>query len=165
MSRPGLTPDTMSADIRALAMPLDDVSDLDGLVAQVTDSRFVCLGEASHGTSEFYRWRALLSQRLIQTQDISWIGVEGDWPDCWQINQWVRGRAHQDLDVVSVLSRFERWPTWMWANREVADFLTWLREWNRARPAAAADRLLWLGCLLPVGLAASGHVLAEGQRA
>ena len=137
MSRPGLTPDTMSADIRALAMPLDDVSDLDGLVAQVTDSRFVCLGEASHGTSEFYRWRALLSQRLIQTQDISWIGVEGDWPDCWQINQWVRGRAHQDLDVVSLLSRFERWPTWMWANREVADFLSWLRDWNRTRPAAA----------------------------
>ena len=137
VSRPGLTPDTMTADIRALAMPLDDVSDLDGLVAQATDSRFVCLGEASHGTSEFYRWRALLSQRLIQTQDISWIGVEGDWPDCWHINQWVRGRAHQDLDVVSLLSRFERWPTWMWANREVADFLSWLRDWNRTRPAAA----------------------------
>jgi erythromycin esterase-like protein len=126
----------MMADIRALATPLEGVSDLDALVADVADSRFVCLGEASHGTSEFYRWRALLSQRLIQTQQINWIGVEGDWPDCWKINQWVCGREHQDLDVASLLARFERWPTWMWANREVADFLNWLREWNQIRPAA-----------------------------
>ena len=59
----------MTADIRALTTPLDDASDLDGVVAQVTDCRFVCLGEASHGTSEFNRWRALLSQRLIETQN------------------------------------------------------------------------------------------------
>jgi erythromycin esterase len=135
------------------------------VVAQVADSRFVCLGEASHGTSEFYRWRALLSRRLIETQEIGWIGVEGDWPDCWQLNQWVCGREHLDLDVVSLLSRFERWPTWMWANREVADFLSWLREWNRTRPASGADRFLRPGRVLPVGLPASGHVLAEGQRA
>ena len=62
--------------------------------------------------------------------------MEGDWPDCWRINRWVRGQADQHLDVVGLLGRFERWPTWMWANREVADFLEWLHGWNLSLPEA-----------------------------
>lgn len=53
-----------------------------------------------------------------------WIGVEGDWPDCWRINQWIRGEGDQSIDTATLL---ERWPTWLWANDEVARFLTWLR--------------------------------------
>jgi erythromycin esterase-like protein len=124
----------MVAEIRSLARPLESAADLDPLVEQVGSARFVCLGEASHGTHEYYRWRALASRRLIEEHGYTWIGVEGDWPDCWRINRWVRGHEAQDLDATELLGRFERWPTWMWANADVAEFLTWLRGWNLARP-------------------------------
>jgi len=124
----------MLSEIRALARPLVDADDLDPLVDRVGGARFICIGEASHGTHEYYWWRALLSRRLIEEHGVTWIGVEGDWPDCWRINRWVRGRGDQDLDVYELLARFERWPTWMWANHEVAEFLTWLREWNAVHP-------------------------------
>lgn len=121
------------AQIRSLARPLTDSADLDELVGRAGDARFVCLGEASHGTHEFYAWRAALSRRLVMEKGFTWIGVEGDWPDCWRINQWVRGLADQELTASGLLARFERWPTWMWANREVAEFLAWLHEWNLGR--------------------------------
>ncbi len=121
-------------EIRSLARPLSRSADLDRLVDAVGTARFVCLGEASHGTHDYYAWRAELSRRLIVERGFTWIGVEGDWPDCWRINRWVRGQDDQDLDVGEVLGRFERWPTWMWANREVASFLAWLRAWNLGRP-------------------------------
>lgn len=122
-------------EIRALAGPLETVSGhLDGLVELCAPARFVGLGEASHGTQEYYQWRAALSRRLIEEHGFSWIGVEGDWPDCWRINGWIRGQTDQDLDARQLLAGFERWPTWMWANQVVAEFLTWLREWNLARP-------------------------------
>jgi erythromycin esterase-like protein len=127
--------DRIVAEIRSLARPLSRTGDLDELVERVRDARFVCIGEASHGTSEYYRWRALLSRRLIEEHGYRWIGVEGDWPDCWRINRWVRGEADEDLDAPGLLARFERWPTWMWANHDVADFLTWLRSFNLSRPA------------------------------
>ncbi|WP_330473362.1 erythromycin esterase family protein [Terrabacter sp. C0L_2] len=127
----------MALEVRTLAGPLRGSTDLDALVERVRGARFVCVGEASHGTSDYYRWRALLSRRLVEEHGFTWIGVEGDWPDCWRINRWVRGEADQDLDAVGVLDRFERWPTWMWANREVAEFLTWLHAYNLARPESA----------------------------
>ena len=123
------------SEIRSLARPLAGADDLDELVDRAGGARFVCIGEASHGTHEYYRWRALLSRRLIEEHDFTWIGVEGDWPDCWRINRWVRGQGDQDLDVYELLALFERWPTWMWANQDVAEFLAWLREHNAARPA------------------------------
>jgi erythromycin esterase len=129
------TPAEIAAEIRSLARPLGTAHDLDALVDRVGGARFVGIGEASHGTHEFYQWRALLSRRLIEEHDFTWIGVEGDWPDCWRINRWVRGQDDQDLDAYALLARFERWPTWMWANHEVAEFLGWLRERNLARPA------------------------------
>jgi erythromycin esterase len=120
--------------IRSLARPLTGAADLDGLVRRLGGDRFVCLGEASHGTHEFYVWRAELSRRLVTEHGFDWIGVEGDWPDCWRINRWVRGLEHQHLGAEELLAGFERWPTWMWANHEVATFLDWLREENRSRP-------------------------------
>jgi erythromycin esterase len=79
-------------------------------------------------------WRAVLCRRLVTEHGFDWIGVEGDWPDCWRINRWVRGLEHQHLGAEELLAGFERWPTWMWANHEVATFLDWLREENRSRP-------------------------------
>ena len=121
-------------EIRRLAHPLAAPQDLDALIRPAAGARYVCLGEASHGTREYYRWRAVISRRLIEEHGFTWIGVEGDWPDCWRINRWVRGQENQDLDANRLLAGFERWPTWMWANYEVAGFLAWLREWNLARP-------------------------------
>ncbi|MEW1953462.1 erythromycin esterase family protein [Terrabacter sp. NPDC080008] len=123
-----------AAELASLARPLDEPADLDELVERIRQARFVCMGEASHGTTDYYRWRAVLSRRLVEEHAFTWIGVEGDWPDCWRINQWVRGEADQQLDAVGVLRRFERWPTWMWANSDVAEFLTWLRAHNLGRP-------------------------------
>jgi erythromycin esterase len=127
--------DGMLAEIRSLALPLTTPRDLDPLVRQVGGRHLVCIGEASHGTHEFYGWRAALSRRLIEEHGFTWIGVEGDWPDCWRINRWVRGLADLELDAAGELRTFQRWPTWMWANRDVADFLDWLRRHNLERPA------------------------------
>ncbi len=122
-----------AADLRAMAQPLASDEDLDALVERAGRARFLCLGEASHGTHEFYSWRARLTQRLITRHDIRWIGVEGDWPDCFRVDRWVRGRTEQWLDARHLLAGFERWPRWMWANTDVAEFLDWLRAVNLAR--------------------------------
>ena len=93
-------------EIRTLATPLQSLSDLDPLVARLGSVRFACIGEASHGTHEFYVWRAELTKRLIDEKGFTWIGVEGDWPDCWRINQWVRGQdpKQEHLTAVQVLA-------------------------------------------------------------
>ncbi|GLI28601.1 hypothetical protein ARHIZOSPH14_28430 [Agromyces rhizosphaerae] len=131
------------AQIRSLAHPLAAEVDLDGIVAEASRARIVALGEASHGTHDFYAWRAEISRRLIEGRGIGWIGVEGDWPDCWRINRWLLGADDRIGSAAEVLAGFERWPTWMWANREVADFLDWLRRWNAGRPIE--ERVGFLG--------------------
>ncbi|MGN6326004.1 erythromycin esterase family protein [Pseudolysinimonas sp.] len=125
------------------AGPLGRIADLDGLARRAESARFVAIGDASHGTEEFYAWRAVLTRRLIEQQRISWIGVEGDWPDCWRIDRWLRGIEHRGEDARSVLARFERWPTWLWANTAVADFLDWLHAENLRR--SAGDRVGFYG--------------------
>ena len=117
-------------EIRGMATRLVDRGDLDPLLDRIGDARYVLLGEASHGTADYYRWRAAITERLIVEHGFSFVAVEGDWPDCYTINRWVKGREAPAADATAVLARFERWPTWMWANREVADFATWLRDHN-----------------------------------
>jgi len=126
------TPDLL-ADIRDSAQSLRSPIDLDALVERARTMRFTAIGEASHGTHEFYEWRAELTRRLVQECGYTWIAVEGDWPDCWRLDRWVRGLESQQADAHTILRTFERWPTWMWANADVADFLDWLREFNRTR--------------------------------
>ncbi|MFG1925870.1 erythromycin esterase family protein [Cryptosporangium sp. NPDC048952] len=116
-------------DIQALAGPLRDAHDLDPLLDRVGDARVVMLGEASHGTHDFYCWRADLTRRLIEERGFSFVAVEGDWPDCDRVDRAVRGSASPR----EALAAFERWPTWMWANEEVSDFVTWLQSANLAR--------------------------------
>lgn len=120
--------------IRNLAQPLRGSSDLRPLAESIGANRFVAIGEASHGNHEFYSLRAELTKQLIEEHGFTWIGVEGDWPDCWRINRWVRGDDNQNLDASQLLAGFERWPTWMWANSDVAAFIEWLRDRNLARP-------------------------------
>src|SRR5436190_18237215 len=118
-----------------LAHPLGDSEDLDPLLDRIGDAHYVLLGEASHGTAEYYTWRMKLSQRLIEEKAFSFIGVEGDWPDCYRVNRYVKGYADAGDSAHDVLHAFARWPTWMWANEEVADLVQWLRRYNDAQPA------------------------------
>ncbi|HEU4628779.1 MAG TPA: erythromycin esterase family protein [Gemmatimonadaceae bacterium] len=127
--------DALVERLRAAARPLADAADLDPLLDAIGDARFVLLGEATHGTSEFYAWRAELTRRLVEEKGFSFVGVEGDWPDCYRVNRYVKGYADAGESAEAVLHAFARWPTWMWANREVAAFVEWLREHNRRRPA------------------------------
>ena len=84
-------PDALVCDIRARSLSLTDARDLDPLLERIGDARCVLLGEASHGTHEYYTWRAAISQRLIEEKGFSFIAVEGDWPDCYRVNRYVKG--------------------------------------------------------------------------
>ncbi|WP_250036686.1 erythromycin esterase family protein [Paractinoplanes maris] len=117
-------------EVAALAAPLTDPGDLDVLLDRVGDARVVMLGEASHGTHEFYTWRAAISRRLIEEKGFSFVAVEGDWPDCDRVDRAVRCLPDAPADPREALLCFERWPTWMWANEEVVDFTRWLRTRN-----------------------------------
>jgi erythromycin esterase-like protein len=105
--------------------------DYDPLLEWIGDARFVLLGEASHGTHEFYAQRAQITKRLIVEKGFTAVAVEADWPDAYRVNRYVRG-ASSDADGEEALSGFKRFPTWMWRNADVLDFVGWLREHNDA---------------------------------
>ena len=123
--------DQITEAVREISQPLDDWEHLDPLLARIGDARYVLLGEASHGTHEFYVWRRLISQRLICEKGFSLIAVEGDWPDCYRVNRYVKGYRESGRNAHEVLHAFNRWPTWMWANEEVVALAEWLHQWNR----------------------------------
>ncbi|SDM01282.1 Erythromycin esterase homolog [Geoalkalibacter ferrihydriticus] len=120
--------------LRAQAIPIKSADDLDSLVRSAKDRSLVLLGEASHGTSEFYTWRAALSRRLIEESGFRFIAVEGDWASIYKLNQYVRGRTAEGESARCIMESFNRWPTWMWANRETAELIEWLRAYNAERP-------------------------------
>jgi len=126
--------DRVVEQLRPLVRPLGSDRDLDPLMQRVGDARCVLIGEASHGTSEFYTWRARITRRLIEEKGFRFVAVEGDWPDCYRVNRFVRGMPSVGVSAEAVLHTFDRWPTWMWANREVAAFTRWLRAHNDVRP-------------------------------
>ena len=123
----------LAVETRRRARPLENPQDLDPLIDRIGDARYVLLGEASHGTSEYYSWRAELSKRLIREKGFSFVGVEGDWPDCYRVNRYVKAYRDSGPSAREVLHAFERWPTWMWANREIVAFAEWLRRYNDSR--------------------------------
>ncbi len=106
-------------------------SDYDALLALIGESRFVLLGEASHGTQDFYRERALITQRLISEKGFTALAIEGDWPDAYRVNRFVCNET-EDQTAEAALTGFERFPTWMWRNTEVVRFVDWLRRYNDA---------------------------------
>ncbi|WP_373044248.1 erythromycin esterase family protein [Vulgatibacter sp.] len=119
--------------VRAAARPLQQPSDLDPLLERIGDARVVLLGEATHGTSEYYGWRARISERLLLEKDFSFLAVEGDWPDCYRLSRYVKGREDAGGSAFEVLHAFDRWPTWMWANQEIVELAEWLRTFNEGR--------------------------------
>ena len=109
---------------------LSTASDLDALLDRVGNSRIVMLGEASHGTHEFYTWRTAITKRLITEKGFSFVAVEGDWPDCYELNRYVKCYHDTCKSAPEALKAFTRWPTWMWANWEVTALLGWMKDHN-----------------------------------
>jgi erythromycin esterase-like protein len=116
--------------IEAEARPLTGApGDHDELLELVGDAQVVLIGEATHGTHEFYRQRAVITKRLIEERGFSAVAAEADWPDAYRVNRYVQGAA-DDPDAERALAGFERFPTWMWRNADVLDFVGWLRAYN-----------------------------------
>jgi erythromycin esterase len=113
--------------------PLRDTADLDILLKEVGDARVVLLGESTHGTSEFYKWRTEISKRLIQEKGFDFIAVEGDWGDGYLINNFIQGPVKDTTLTIDLLKQFKRWPTWLWANYETASLLKWLNQYNQQK--------------------------------
>jgi erythromycin esterase-like protein len=123
---------TITTLTEAHASPLTGArEDYDPLLEMIGDARFVLLGEASHGTHEFYRERAQITKRLIVEKGFRAVAVEADWPDAYRVNRYVRG-AGADASANDALGDFKRFPTWMWRNTDVLDFVEWLKDHNDA---------------------------------
>ena len=126
------------AAVRHSALPLTgERTDFDPLLKAVGDARFVLIGEASHGTHEFYRLRAQITKRLIAEKGFNAVAAEADWPDAYRLNQYVRFES-EDEDAIDALAGFQRFPAWMWRNADVLDFIGWLRNYNEDRHSQRA---------------------------
>ena len=128
------TSDKVTESIRKAASPLSgEVDDYNQLFAVIGNARFCLLGEATHGTHEFYRERAEITKQLIKEKGFTAVAVEADWPDAFRVNRYVRGLS-DDKNADEALSGFKRFPTWMWRNTVVVDFVEWLRAYNESLP-------------------------------
>jgi erythromycin esterase-like protein len=116
------------------ATPLTGAAtDFDPLIERIGDARFVLLGEATHGTHEFYRLRAELTRRLICDHGFAAVAAEADWPDAYRVNRYLRGEGG-DRDATAALTDFRRFPQWMWRNAEMLELVDWLRAHNEQLP-------------------------------
>jgi erythromycin esterase-like protein len=129
--------------IRAAARSFKDSADLDSLLELAGTAQCVLIGEASHGTHEFYETRAALTKRLIEQKGFHGVALEADWPDSFRVHRFVTGRG-EDASAAQALGDFRRFPSWMWRNTVVVEFIEWLRAWN-ARRSAAAERAGFFG--------------------
>jgi erythromycin esterase len=121
--------------IKQWAYSLQSKAHLQPLMDRIGDARIVMLGEASHGTHEYYNWRSHISKKLIEEKGFNFIAVEGDWPDCYRLNRFVKGYDAENKSAFKVLHEFNRWPTWMWANWEIVALADWLQKHNTGLPA------------------------------
>jgi erythromycin esterase-like protein len=122
--------DAVKILIEAFARPLTGAKeDYNKLLELIGNAHLVLLGEATHGTHEFYIARAQITQRLIAEKSFAAIAVEADWPDAYRVNRYVRGEG-DDSEAVDALADFKRFPAWMWRNADVLDFVGWLRDYN-----------------------------------
>lgn len=124
--------------LRAMAMPLSSADasrdeDVDVIVSRLGDARVVLIGEASHGTHEFYAVRAAVTRRLIERHGFNAVAIEGDWPDSRRVDRFVRGSS-EDADASAALGGFRRFPQWMWRNHLVQGFVDWMRGHNAGQP-------------------------------
>ncbi len=116
------------------AVPLRTRFDFKKLTEKLKNAKIVMLGESSHGTQEFYEWRRLISQELISQHGFNFIAVEGDWPACSKVNDFIKS-PEKTQDVHHVFKNFERWPTWMWANTDSIKLAEWLKKFNEKKSA------------------------------
>lgn len=127
---------TLVTALRDTALPLVGApEDFHPLLDRIGDAPLVLIGEASHGTHEFYRIRAEITKRLIVEKGFGAVAVEADWPDAFRVNRYVRGRG-VDRDATEALGGFQRFPQWMWRNADVLDFVGWLQAHNATRRAS-----------------------------
>ena len=135
--------DSTVALVRAAALPITGAeTDYDALMALIGDARFVLLGEATHGTQEFYHERARITRRLIQEKGFSAVAIEGEWPDAEGVHRFVRGDGAATAEAA--LAGFQSgFPQWMWGNTAIRDLVTWIGQSNAGRPAA--DRVGFYG--------------------
>ena len=131
-SHRGLDDSRIAKLLREAAEPIASIErpELGALLDRIGNSRLVLIGEASHGTSEFYRMRARITRELVEQKGFNIVAVEADWPDAARVVHYVRHRPQPEGRDKA----FTRFPTWMWRNREVADFAEWLREYNGRLP-------------------------------
>ena len=154
---PATDRDILRKTVHDAAQPIHgSANDYDSLLVLIGAASVVLLGEASHGTAEFYRSRAQITQRLICEKGFAAIAVEADWPDAYRVNRFVQG-DNTDADLAMSLSGFKRFPTWMWRNADVLKFLTWLRSYNDS--LGQANRIGFYGLDLYSLHASMEHVL------
>jgi erythromycin esterase-like protein len=129
---------TLTEAVCTIAYPVTgSPRDYDPLLDRIGDARLVLLGGASHGTHEFYRERAQITQRLVKEKGFTAVAVEADWPDAYRVNRYVRG-AGNDKSATEALADFRRFPAWMWRNTDVVEFVEWLRTHNDQLPQSSA---------------------------
>lgn len=134
---------TLTEAIKNHSIPFKTAEDLTPLIDSIGDAKLVLLGEASHGTSEFYSVRAEITKRLINEKGFTIIAVEGDWPSSRHVNRFIKGQEDVNMTARQVLKSFNRWPTWMWANEEIVDLVDWLQTYND--PLAASQKVGFYG--------------------
>jgi len=132
-SEPALNEQEAIQIISKQSHQLTNAADLNRLFSRIGDARIVMLGEASHGTHEYYTWRTIITQRLIQEKGFSFVAVEGDWPDCYRLNRYIKGYGGTQHNALEVIKAFKRWPTFMWANWEMVAFGEWLSNYNKTQ--------------------------------
>lgn len=120
--------------IRERAQPFSSTEDMNDLIAQAGSRKLVLLGEASHGTHEYYTWRDSISRRLISDYGFNFIAVEGDFASLYELNRYVKNLSGAAASAVEVLEKFNRWPAWMWGNEEIVRMSEWLRTYNDGLP-------------------------------
>lgn len=121
-----------AAAVAKIARPIHGDDELDQLLDLVGDARIVLLGEATHGTHEFYDLRARLTKKLFEDRGFSAMAIEGDWPDSLRVDRYVR-RQGDDDSADAALGSFQRFPIWMWRNHDVVNLVEWMRDFNRSR--------------------------------
>ncbi len=127
--------DSIIATIQKHKNDFDTLSELKPLINSIKGKKVVMLGEASHGTHEYYTWRAKISKILMEEHGFDFVAVEGDWPPCYELNRHVKNYQDSEKNTKTVLKQFSRWPTWMWANWEIHEWAQWLKEFNKDRSA------------------------------
>jgi erythromycin esterase-like protein len=131
MTSTAAVPHRLGALVRPITGAADDY---DPLLELIGDARVVLLGEASHGTHEFYRERARITQRLIEERGFHAVAVEADWPDAYRVHRWIKGIG-EDASAMAALGSFQRFPRWMWRNQDVVKFIEWLHRYNELQPS------------------------------